>query len=205
MTVAQRFVTFVWSFAPKPQPNNISNALCGVSMTNPSASTYHLPEPMASHAQTNDDIRNRRPPSVNSRSATTRRHRSNRSHSGGSSYRPQNEFPTFLQTGDVEIVIYADGQEKRYLLHRLILAQCSGFFEAGTSEDWSRAQARAQASETATTQNHTLGSIGEDEEPGKQSAGSAYTLPHRDRFRWSYELDWGNGDDEVPMLVQRVG
>lgn len=90
------------------------------------------------------------------------------------------------------------------MLHRLILAQCSGFFEAGTSEDWSRAQARAQPSEATTTQGYPLDSIGENEESSGQSTGSAYTGPQRDRFRWKYELDWGNGDDEVPMLVQKV-
>ena len=168
------------------------------------SSSYHLPTPKYPYPQPTEDTNTHRPPSVNSRSATNRRHRSSRSHSGGSSYRPQNEFPNFSQTGDVEIIINADGQERRYLLHRLILAQCSGFFEAGTSEDWSRAQARAQSSDTRTAQGYPLDSIGENEESSKQSIDSAHTGLQRDRLRWKYELDWGNGDDEVPMLVQKV-
>lgn len=172
-------------------------------MTTPNSSS-HYPTPMASYSQPTDDISNRRPPSVNSRSATTRRHRSSRSHSGGASYRPQNEFPIFSQTGDVEIIINADGQEKRYVLHRLILAQWSGFFEASTSEDWSKTHSRAQAPEMGITQNYGLESIEEDEDLRRQSSGSAYTSPQRNALRWRYELDWGNGDDEVPLLVQKV-
>lgn len=175
-------------------------------MTTASASSYHLRSPMVSYPPPNDAVSNRGPPSVNSRSAATRRHRNSRSHAGGASFRPQNEFPDFSQTGDVEIIISADGQEKRYMLHRLILAQCSGFFEAGTSEDWSRAQARAHASETGTAQGGMLARIGEDDgsisERGGRTPTGSQTL---DKFRWRYELDWGNNDDEVPMLVQKVG
>lgn len=134
--------------------------------------------------------------SLTSRTTTTRRHRTSRSHTGASSYRPQNEFPNFAQTGDVEIVISADGQEKRYTLHRLILAQNSGFFEAGTSEDWSRAQARGQSSGTGV--RNGLGRIGEDEDQGR----SAFSGTQGQRFIWRYELDWGK-DEEVPMLVQK--
>lgn len=161
---------------------------------------------MVSYPQPAEAISNRGPPSINSRSAATRRHRSSRSHAGGTSFRPQNEFPNFSQTGDVEIIISADGQEKRYMLHRLILAQCSGFFEAGTSEDWSRAQARAHAAETGTVQVNGLASIGEDDESssglGRRSSSSGQ--PAQGKFRWRYELDWGANDDEVPMLVQKV-
>ncbi|KAI4186234.1 MAG: hypothetical protein LQ346_005735 [Caloplaca aetnensis] len=147
----------------------------------------------------------RRPASVTSRSTTTRRHRSSRSHTGGASFRPQNEFPNFAQTGDVEIVINAEGQEKRYMLHRLILAQCSGFFEAGTSEDWSRAQAQDIAPTAATAQRNTLSNIGEEEEYGQEAGRASIPIaPPRDRYRWRYELDWGNKDDEVPMLVQKA-
>lgn len=91
------------------------------------------------------------------------------------------------------------------MLHRLILAQCSGFFEAGTSEDWSRAQARAHAAETGTAPASGLARIGEDDESsselGRRSSSSRST---QDKFRWRYELDWGTNDDEVPMLVQKV-
>ncbi len=175
-------------------------------MTAASASTYNISTHMVSNPPPTDRaLTTRRPSSVSSRSTTTRRHRSSRSQHGGASFRPQNEFPNFAQTGDVEIIIHADGQEKRYMLHRLILAQCSGFFEAGTSEDWSRAQARAQVSEARPSNGGGLASIGEEEDnhgrelsrPGPSGAQGG------DRPRWRYELDWGNKDDEVPMLVQR--
>ncbi|KAL8678345.1 MAG: hypothetical protein Q9186_005302 [Xanthomendoza sp. 1 TL-2023] len=154
---------------------------------------------------TDDALTTRRPASsVTSRSTTTRRHRSNRSHTGGTSFRPQNEFPNFAQTGDLEIVINAEGQEKRYMLHRLILAQCSGFFEASTSEDWSRAQAQGIAPITGPAQSNGLAGIGEEDEYGMETGRPTIpTAPPRDRYRWRYELDWGNKDDEVPMLVQK--
>lgn len=85
------------------------------------------------------------------------------------------------------------------MLHRLILAQCSGFFEAGTSEDWSRAQAQGLAPTSSSAQTNGLANIREDDEHGRIPFA-----PPRDRFRWRYELDWGNKDDEVPMLVQKV-
>ncbi|KAL8717217.1 MAG: hypothetical protein Q9225_005525, partial [Loekoesia sp. 1 TL-2023] len=117
---------------------------------------------------------------------------------------PSNEFPNFAQTGDVEIIINAEGQEKRYMLHRLILAQCSGFFEAGTSEDWSRTQAQGVAPPAGPAQSNGLAKIGEEDEHGKEAGrpGLPYAHSH-DRYRWRYELDWGNKDDEVPMLVQK--
>lgn len=91
------------------------------------------------------------------------------------------------------------------MLHRLILAQCSGFFEAGTSEDWSRAQARAHAAETGTAQASGLPRIGEDNESSsEQGRRSSSGQSTQDKFRWRYELDWGPNDDEVPMLVQKV-
>lgn len=133
----------------------------------------------------------RRPPSVSSRSsATTRRHnRHYRSHLGGSNYQPQNEFPVFAHTGDIEIVIASGRREQKYLLHRLILAQCSGFFEAGTSEEWSRGQAEKGGSPTASS---GLASIPE----------ATATLTQR--RRWKYELDWGNRNDDTPTLIQAV-
>ena len=161
---------------------------------------------MVSYPQPADPIFTRRPPSVNSRSAATRRHRSGRSQSGGASYKPQNEFPNFSQTGDVEIIISADGQEKRYTLHRLILAQCSGFFEAGTSEDWSRTQARSQGSGSGDTLSSGLAGIAEVSGPLNELRKPPLTgAPGREKVLWRYELDWGNDDDdEVPMLVQKV-
>lgn len=133
----------------------------------------------------------RRPPSVSSRSsATTRRHnRHHRSHAGGSNYQPQNEFPVFSHTGDIEIVISSGRREQKYLLHRLILAQCSGFFEAGTSEEWSRGQPDSSGSPTVST---GLASIPEA------------TATFAQKRRWKYELDWGSGIDEPPTLIQMV-
>ncbi|KAF2812752.1 uncharacterized protein BDZ99DRAFT_440085 [Mytilinidion resinicola] len=124
--------------------------------------------------------------------STVRRHRGHRSHFGGSSYAPQNEFPVFTHTGDVEIVVKAErgGKEQRYLLHRLILAQCSGFFEAGTSEEWSRAQEDGNANGGGT-----LARI--PEQSGSGGVGS------QGKKRWRYELDWGQGEDDIPMLVQK--
>lgn len=162
---------------------------------------------MVSHSQPADNNSTRRPASVTSRSVHARRHRTGRSHSGGSTFKLQNEFPNFSQTGDVEIIISVDGQEKRYLLHRLILAQSSGFFDAGTSEDWARAQARAQASgySDVDSQGTLLAGIVEDEEcPVDFRTATSSTMRARERPQWKYELDWGN-NDEVPMLVQKVG
>lgn len=162
---------------------------------------------MVSPPEAIDPVYTRRPASVKSRSVHSRHHRTGRSHTGGTSFRPQNEFPNFSQSGDVEIIISVDGQEKRYVLHRLILAQSSSFFEAGTSEDWTRAQARAQASGFADADSQTtlLSGIAEDEE-----SSTGFKIPTfpagraREKQQWKYELDWGN-NDEIPMLVQKVG
>ena len=91
------------------------------------------------------------------------------------------------------------------MLHRLILAQCSGFFEAGTSEDWSRAQARAQLPDIGPRSGNGLTRIGEEEEDyGRQTDRSGPRgIQAGDRPLWRYELDWGNKDNEIPMLVQR--
>ena len=175
-------------------------------MTAASVSSYDLPSRMV-FQPVPGALTLRGPASVSSRSTANRRHRGHRSHHGGSSYAPQNEFPNFAQTGDVEIVISADGQERRYMLHRLILSQCSGFFEAGTSEEWARAQAQRQSRNAAPGLGHTrgLGSIGEDEETivDASRSGSSSSLPS-DRPRWKYELEWESTDDEIPMLVQKV-
>jgi hypothetical protein len=131
----------------------------------------------------------RRPPSVashSSRASTARRHRPHRSHFGGNSYAPQNEFPIFTHTGDVEIVISNGRKEQRYLLHKLILTQCSGFFEAGTSEEWANAG---------------------DAGGNAPSASALARMPsgaRQEKTKWRYELDWGKGEDDLPMLVQKV-
>lgn len=88
----------------------------------------------------------------------------------------------------MEIVISNGRKEQRYLLHKLILTQCSGFFEAGTSEEWAAA---GEASTSGPPTNGTaLARIPSNARP--------------DKMRWRYELDWGNHEDDVPMLVQKV-
>lgn len=154
---------------------------------------------MVSQREPDHTLAVRAPPSMSVRTSTTRRHRHGRSHHGGSSYQPQNEFPIFTHTGDVEILVSAGGREQRYLLHRLILAQCSGFFEAGTSEAWSRAQTNAQMQDTG------LQRIGESEEAGRELGRPS--APGRDaegKMRWRYELEGDNRGDDIPMLVQKV-
>ena len=161
---------------------------------------------MVSHPELAD--RSRRAPSVSSRTPRSKTHRG-RSHHGGSSYQPQNEFPFFAQSGDVEIVISAEGQEKRYLLHKLILAQCSGFFEAGTSDEWSRSQALQQIQNSTSTPDQALTRIGEsDQAVTTSSTVSPETLNRATpgRRRWRYELDWEHTEEEdEPILVQKVG
>lgn len=120
-------------------------------------------------------------------SSRSRRHHRGRSHAGGSSYLPQNEFPVFTHTGDVEIFVKAGTHTNRYLLHRLILTQCSGFFEASTSQEWSRA---------TTADGGALSRIGED-------SGSDSARRESSKKRWRYELDSGTGSDDIPMLVQK--
>ncbi|KAL4765421.1 uncharacterized protein BDW70DRAFT_63820 [Aspergillus foveolatus] len=141
------------------------------------------------------------PSSVSRQSYHNRRHRSSRSHHGGLVHQPLNDFPIFTHTGDVELVIRAGRQENRYLLHRLILAQCSGFFEASTREEWSRRQPNNPES--------TLSRISED----ASSLSNGSTLAQSDvgvtqlppeKKRWRFELDWENkADDEEPILVQK--
>lgn len=117
-----------------------------------------------------------------------------------------NDFPIFTYTGDTEIVIRVGTQERRYLLHRLILAQCSGFFEASTNEDWSGQTAPLQA---PTKGDGSLSRLSED----SMSNGSTLVQGDHgvvvarggDKRRWRYELDWENlGNDEEPILVQKV-
>ena len=169
----------------------------------------HSPEnqlSMVSHPELAD--RSRRAPSVSSRTSRSKHHRG-RSHQGGSSYQPQNEFPFFAQTGDVEIIISAGGQEKRYLLHRLILAQSSGFFEAGTSDQWSRSQALQQIQNSISRPEQALTRIGEDDDTVPATPTIAPEMLNRatpDRRRWRYELDWEHTEeDDEPILIQKVG
>jgi hypothetical protein len=148
---------------------------------------------------------------------SSRARRYNRSHAGGVAYIPQNEFPVFSHSGDVEILVrVASGHENRYLLHRHTLTRCSGFFEASTSNEWSRAQqlpepsplAIAGALEAVSGNNGggggQLARVGDgrkdssdgSDRPSPAALGSS-------RRRWRYELDTGTGDGDVPMLVQK--
>ncbi|KAK2806102.1 hypothetical protein FQN51_008055 [Onygenales sp. PD_10] len=163
------------------------------------------------------------PASVNSSRISTshRRHHHHRSggrsHHGGSSsvshHQPPNQFPIFAATGDVEVVIRAANQERRYLLHRLILARCSGFFDAGTSsEEWAGGSGNGNGNGNGhgnENMERGLAIIHDEDEDGSGNAdrngsrglvrGSGATT------RWRYELDWENREeDEVPILVQRA-
>lgn len=118
---------------------------------------------------------------------------------------PQNEFPFFSQSGDVELVLACDGQEKRYLLHRFTLAQFSGFFEASTSDEWSRGQVMQNGS--SSRPDPALSVIGEESSQVSATAGpsTAHLPPPSPRRRWRYELDWENlEDDDEPILVQKT-
>ncbi|ETN41209.1 uncharacterized protein HMPREF1541_03144 [Cyphellophora europaea CBS 101466] len=146
----------------------------------------------------------RRAPSVSSRTSRSRHHHRGHSHHGGSNHTSQNEFPFFALTGDVEIVIACDAQEKRYLLHRLILGQFSGFFEAGMSEEWSRSHALAPLSQPPPQGALTV--IGEEapETVRQPPLVRPDQMQAPGRKRWRYELDWANlEEDEEPMLIQK--
>ncbi|TAQ86226.1 hypothetical protein B7494_g5437 [Chlorociboria aeruginascens] len=142
---------------------------------------------MVSQVESSHPLTLRGASSVVSRTSSSRHRRHGRSHAGGSSYAPQNEFPVFTHTGDVEIIIKAGSQSNRYLLHRLILTQCSGFFEASTSQEWSRA---------VNEPGGELARIAED-------SGSDSPRRTEVKKRWRYELDGGANGDDTPMLVQK--
>ncbi|KAH9893739.1 hypothetical protein F4778DRAFT_794783 [Xylariomycetidae sp. FL2044] len=141
-------------------------------------------------------------PHVSSRSK-----RYNRSHAGGTSYLPQNEFPVFSHSGDVEIFISAGGRENRYLLHRHTLTRCSGFFEASTSQEWSKASVvpPPMAVELPARELTRIGEGGN----GNTFVGGGGDVARTDasspvpRRRWRYELDQGTGIDDIPMLIQK--
>jgi hypothetical protein len=134
-------------------------------------------------------LRSSRAPSVagTTRSSTvraSRHHRHTKSHAGvpssstssTSSHPVLNEFPTFERSGDVEIVLKNGRREMRYVLHRLYLAQCSGWFE------------------------DVLGLRDRNEDDVK-AGGTARAFARRVRF----ELDWGRDNtDEMPLLVLKV-
>lgn len=133
----------------------------------------------------------------------------NRSYAGGSAYVPQNEFPWFSHSGDVEIVVKVpSGHENRYLLHRHTLTRCSGFFEASTSEPWSRAKEEvvpdlpALPAPRGGRASTDLARIGEESGTATTGAGAVARMG-TPRKRWRYELDCGAKGDDIPMLVQK--
>ncbi|THW04365.1 hypothetical protein D6C97_07417 [Aureobasidium pullulans] len=134
----------------------------------------------------------RRPPSVTSRASTTRRRRSSRSQHTTSPQAPLNEFPVFAHTGDVEIVISSPSgrKEQRYLLHSIILGQCSSFFAIDTK--------RPPVPNALPAPGPTaLLRIGEPN-------SSRSSLDSTDVRRWSYVLDWHHTtNNDVPRLIQR--
>lgn len=163
---------------------------------------------------------------------SSRSRRYNRSHVGGTSYVPLNEFPVFSNTGDVEIVVRVrSGHENRYLLHRDTLARCSGFFEASTSKEWSRAQiasgqedscgatghpALPSGAELATTKSRCDDRTGRTSDDTVRGSGSGRDRDtkivagagtpgsgEKTRRRWRYELDLGQDDNDKPILVQK--
>ncbi|QPG93718.1 hypothetical protein C2857_001990 [Epichloe festucae Fl1] len=147
--------------------------------------------------------------SVVSRPSLSRTKRYNRSHIGGASFAPQNEFPVFAHSGDVEIIIRvgagADGAENSYLLHRHTLTRCSGFFEASTSSEWSKARPLLAGGNELARIGEDLSSALDVSDSDRFAVGggankSGSTTPRR---RWRYELDAGAGDGDIPMLVQR--
>ncbi|OAL36351.1 hypothetical protein AYO20_04247 [Fonsecaea nubica] len=169
------------------------------------------------HSHTRSLSQSRAAPSVVSRTSRSRHHHNRgRSHHGGSSHVPQNEFPFFSQTGDVEIVIACDGQEKRYLLHSLTLAQFSGFFQASTSEEWSRGQSHQAGHNLSSTlrTDQALSVIGEESSQVSSTPGPSNPAPQPapippaalgQRRRWRFELDWEDlEDDDEPILVQKT-
>ncbi|OKL60433.1 hypothetical protein UA08_03997 [Talaromyces atroroseus] len=163
---------------------------------------------MVSYPESVDRAKAPPPPTASTSSrlshSSRRQHRHGRSHHGGSSYNPQNEFPIFAHTGDVEIVIAAKGQEKRYLLHRLILSQCSGFFEASTGEEWTRYEMQKESASAVIDSDPSLQSIAEDGSSIVSRRGSAQSASLPPRLRWRYELDWQNKElDEEPILVRK--
>jgi hypothetical protein len=144
--------------------------------------------------------------------SSSRSRRYNRSHAGGTSFIPQNEFPIFSHTGDVEIVVRVPtGHENRYLLHRHILTRCSGFFEASTSNEWSRAQPVPELPAPGTAGAIEAGSASGGElaridDRGGSSDGGGKPGPMglaQTKKRWRYELDYGSEDNDIPMLVQK--
>ncbi|KAL0940797.1 uncharacterized protein CTRU02_203560 [Colletotrichum truncatum] len=152
---------------------------------------------MVSQPDSSTSLTLRGPSSVVSRPSLSRTKRYNRSHVGGSTHIPQNEFPVFSNSGDVEIIVKAGGYQHRYLLHRHTLTRCSGFFEASTSHEWSKPVSDAALGDLARV------SDGSSADSSATAPSRSLTVPTGSRRRWRYELDLGTGDGDIPMLVQK--
>ncbi|OLN95327.1 hypothetical protein CCHL11_04805 [Colletotrichum chlorophyti] len=155
---------------------------------------------MVSQPDPSTSLTLRGPSSVVSRPSLSRTKRYNRSHVGASTYIPQNEFPVFSNSGDVEIIVKAGPHQNRYLLHRHTLTRCSGFFEASTSLEWSK----PVSSDLVSADLARIGdSSSVDSSTAPTASTRALTSPTTPRKRWRYELDPGTGDGDIPMLVQK--
>lgn len=159
--------------------------------------------PMVSHAELANSSRGA--PLVSSRSGRSR-HRY--VHHGSTAALIKDEFPSFARTGDVEILVHCEGQEKRYLLHRLMLAQFSGFFGASMSDERPRAHAQRELHRQQEQESQQALSV------VAESASSNLSIPllapeqasatSPSRKRWHYELNWDAiTDEEEPILVQK--
>ena len=148
-----------------------------------------------------------------SHAPSSRSKRYSRSHAGGDSYIPSTEFPVFTHSGDVEIIIRSGPLSSRYLLHKHTLTRCSGFFEASTSEEWSRNTPAVAAANKPKrlAEGNELARIGEDASrsasvidlPSTAPAQPQSTTVSTPRKRWRYELDWGEDNNDIAMLVQK--
>ena len=158
-------------------------------------STLETPAPTTLTTRSASSVVSR--PSHSQHSHRSKRY--NRSHIGvgtkASPYIPQNDFPVFNASGDVEIFVRAGHVENRYLLHRHTLTRCSGFFEISTSEQWSKAK---PSSKGLLAGGNELARIGEST---SDLGISDDRSPSQNR--WTYELDPGADKDDVPMLIQK--
>lgn len=146
---------------------------------------------MVSHADCEErSLSIRHPVSLTSHPSVTagRRHR-HRSHLGASNYQPQNEFPFFTFTGDVEILLACGRKERRYLLHRLILCQCSAVLEDCMDGEGAHG---GEGSSSSASRDAMV-----------RYPDSAVGIP--ERKRWRFELDWAGRQNGFPVLVPKVG
>ncbi|TDZ29676.1 hypothetical protein C8035_v004664 [Colletotrichum spinosum] len=153
---------------------------------------------MVSQPDPSTSISLRAPAPLVSRSSLSRTKRYNRSHVGGSTNIPQNEFPVFNHSGDMEIMVNAGGHQQRYLLHRQTLIRFSRFFEASTSYQWSK-----PVSDAGVTVLARLGDRPTGDSPSTVSNQRSAVEPATSRKQWRYVLDPGTGDGDIPMLVQK--